>query len=79
MDELFADFWNTVKEYVPAKERQTAADHIVSVLVDSGASDNIMYVLRDCDKNMKTAVQDQLEDIDADDWDDAGDDDDWQY
>lgn len=79
MDELFADFWNTVKEYVPAKERQTAADHIVSVLVDSGVSDSTLYALRDCDKNMKAAVQDQLEDIDTDDWDDAGDDEDWQY
>ena len=78
MDELFADFWNTVKEYVPAKDRQTAADHIVSVLVDSGVSDSTLYALRDCDKNMKAAVQDQLEELDSD-WDDQSDDDGWEY
>jgi hypothetical protein len=78
MDDLFADFWNTVKEYVPAKERQTAADHIVSVLVDSGVSDSVLYILGDCDKNMKAAVQDQLEDSDIDDWDES-EDDDWKY
>jgi hypothetical protein len=70
MDELFADFWNTLKEYIPAKERQTAADHAVNILVDSGASDNILFALRDCDKYMKTAVVDQLgDDEEYEDWD----------
>lgn len=78
MEDLFADFWNTVKEYVPAKERQTAADHVISVLVDAGASDTIMYALRDCDKNMKEAVQDQIDEPDSD-WDDESDDDGWEY
>ena len=73
---MFADFWNTVKEYIPAKERQTAADHIINVLVDAGASDSIMYALRDCDKNMETAVLDQLDEPDSD-WDDESDDD-WE-
>lgn len=78
MEDLFADFWNTVKEYVPAKERQTAADHVISVLVDAGASDTIMYALRDCDKNMKEAVQDQIDEPEND-WDDESDDDGWEY
>ena len=57
MDEMFAEFWNTIKEYVPAKERQTAADHSISILIDAGASDDILYALKGCDKNMAQAEQ----------------------
>ena len=79
MDEMFAEFWNIVKEYVPAKERQTAADHSISILIDAGASDDILYALKGCDKNMAQAVSDQLEDgydEDGYDEDDYGYDDD---
>ena len=79
MDELLPDFWNTIKEYIPAGQRQTVADHAVSVLIDEGASDELLYALKDCDKYMKSAVLDQLgeeEDIDAYDDDDYGYDDD---
>ena len=78
MEDLFADFWNTVKEYVPAKERQTAADHIVSNLIDNGADDNILFALRGCDKHMKDAGEEQLEDTDSD-WNEEDDDDSWEY
>lgn len=60
MDDLFADFWNIVKEYVPAKDRQPAADHVISVLIDGGANDEILFALRACDKNMADAVNDEL-------------------
>tara|TARA_Y100000114_G_scaffold51739_2_gene47229 strand:- start:9440 stop:9679 length:240 start_codon:yes stop_codon:yes gene_type:complete len=79
MEDMFADFWNVVREYVPAKDRQSAADHIVSVLVDAGADDTILYALRDCDKYMQEAVTEELGesddyDIDEDEdnygWDD---------
>ena len=76
---MFADFWNIVKEYVPAKDRQPAADHVVSILVDGGAEESLLYALRDCDKYMLEAVNEQLgesEDYDVDEdednygWDD---------
>tara|TARA_B100001057_G_scaffold487173_1_gene569468 strand:+ start:1056 stop:1295 length:240 start_codon:yes stop_codon:yes gene_type:complete len=79
MDDMFADFWNIVKEYVPAKDRQPAADHVVSILVDGGAEESLLYALRDCDKYMLEAVNEQLgesEDYDVDEdednygWDD---------
>ena len=79
MDDMFADFWNIVKEYVPVKDRQPAADHVVSVLVDGGAEESLLYALRDCDKYMLEAVNEQLgesEDYDVDEdednygWDD---------
>ena len=79
MDDMFADFWNIVKEYVPAKDRQSAADHVVSILVDGGAEESLLYALRDCDKYMLEAVNEELgesEDYDVDEdednygWDD---------
>jgi len=33
------EIWNTLKEYIPIKDRQTAADHLVSILIDLGVSD----------------------------------------
>ena len=69
MEDLFADFWNIVKEYVPAKDRQSAADHIVNILVDKGAEESLLYALRDCDKYMLEAVNEELgesEDYDVD-------------
>ena len=73
---MFAEFWNIVKEYVPAKERQTAADHSIGILIDAGASDEVLYALKGCDKNMAQAVMDQLgEEEDEDGYDD----DDYRY
>lgn len=69
MEDLFADFWNIVKEYVPAKDRQSAADHVVNILVDKGAEESLLYALRDCDKYMLEAVNEELgesEDYDVD-------------
>ena len=37
--ELLVEFWETVKEYIPAKDKQTAADHIIINLVDIGLGD----------------------------------------
>jgi len=76
MDEMFAEFWNTIKEYVTAKERQTAADHSISILIDAGASDDILYALKGCDKNMAQAVADQLGE---DEEEEVYDDDDYGY
>ena len=33
------DTYNTMKEYVPGKDRQAAADHLFSILNDSGVSE----------------------------------------
>lgn len=73
MDEIFADFWTTLKEYIPAKDRQTAADHAVNILSDSGASDDVLQALRGTDKYMRNAVNEFVGEEDEDeglyDWD----------
>ena len=31
-EDSIIEIWNTLKEYIPTKDRQTAADHLVSIL-----------------------------------------------
>lgn len=65
--ELLCDFWETVKEYIPAKDKQTAADHIITNLVDSGISDEILNEMKLLDKNMAAAVAEHIEEDDDED------------
>ena len=37
--DVLSDLWMTTKEYIAQKDRQAAADHVVSVVADSGISD----------------------------------------
>ena len=66
--ELLAIFWQTVREYVPAKDRQTAADHIVEELVEMGISDQDLHELA-IDRVMQNAIREHV-DIDESDVED---------
>ena len=63
--ELLAVFWQTVREYIPAKDRQIAADHIVTELVDLGVDDRELHELA-IDRVMKNAISEHIE-LDQDD------------
>ena len=63
--ELLAVFWQTVREYIPAKDRQIAADHIVTELVDLGIDDRELHELA-IDRVMKNAISEHVE-LDQDD------------
>lgn len=66
--ELLAVFWQTVREYIPAKDRQIAADHIVNELVDLGVDDRDLHELA-IDRVMKNAISEHIEldqDVDED-------------
>ena len=65
--ELLAVFWQTVREYIPAKDKQTAADHIVEELVEMGVSDQDLHELA-IDRAMQNAIKEHI-DIDQDDED----------
>lgn len=58
--ELLRTFWQTVREYIPAKDRQIAADHVVNELVDLGISDNELHALA-CDRIMTNSVSEHLD------------------
>lgn len=59
--ELLVEFWETVKEYIPAKDKQTAADHIIINLVDIGIGDEELKELRGLDTFMEHATEEHLE------------------
>ena len=65
--ELLSVFWQTVREYIPAKDKQTAADHIVEELVEMGVSDQDLHELA-IDRAMQNAIKEHI-DIDQDDED----------
>jgi len=58
--EYLVTMWQTVKEYIPAKDRQSAADHIVNELVDLGIDDRDLEELA-VDKAMLTAIKEHIE------------------
>jgi len=58
--ELLVQFWQTVKEYIPAKDRQIAADHVINELVDLGITDGDLQHLA-VDRIMQTAIAEHLD------------------
>ena len=58
--ELLVQFWTTVKEYIPAKDRQMAADHVINELVDMGISDSDLQALA-VDRIMNNSISEHLD------------------
>jgi hypothetical protein len=52
--------WETVKEYISAKDRQSAADHVINELVDLGIDDNDLKDLA-VDKAMLNAIKEHID------------------
>ena len=58
--ELLVQFWQTVKEYIPQKDRQMAADHVINELVDLGITDSDLHALA-IDRIMENAIAEHIE------------------
>jgi hypothetical protein len=58
--ELLVQFWQTVKEYIPQKDRQMAADHVINELVDLGITDSDLHALA-VDRIMENAIAEHVE------------------
>ena len=43
--DFIGEIWLTVKEYIPSKERQAVADHLVSIIADYNASERDLKTL----------------------------------
>ena len=57
--------WETVKEYVPSKDRQSAADHVINELVEIGIDDEDLEALA-VDKQMLAAIKEHIDVQDSD-------------
>ena len=66
--EYLVALWQTVKKYIPNKDRQSAADHVINDLVDLGISDEELESLA-VDKPMLNAIKEHIDvaEIDEDD------------
>lgn len=58
--ELLVMFWQTVKEYIPVKDRQIAADHVVNELVELGITDHDLHELA-IDRIMQNAIAEHID------------------
>jgi len=62
------EMWNVLKEYIPQKEKQEAADHLIPLLVDLDFPDSEFQSLVRSDRYLEEAAQEYLdEDEDEDD------------
>ena len=59
-NEYLTTMWETVKEYISAKDRQSAADHVINELVDLGIDDNDLKDLA-VDKAMLNAIKEHID------------------
>jgi hypothetical protein len=59
--EVLIESYITLKEYIPTKERQAAADNLVSMLVDN-LSDKELREFGGTDSYTKRAIEEYLDD-----------------
>lgn len=71
-DETLVETWLILKEYI--KDKQQAADHWISVMIDNGVPEETISALAGADKYLRQAVEysgglEEEEDYsDEDDW-----------
>ena len=68
--DALVDTYNTMKEYVPGKDRQAAADHLFSILNDSGVSEQDLRELAGVDSYLSRASAEYLDPEDEEDSED---------
>ena len=64
--ESVREIWGVLKEYIPAKEKQEAADHLISLLVDMDFPDSDFQSLVRSDRHLEEAAQEYLDEDDDD-------------
>ena len=68
--DVLVETYNVLKEYVPTRDRQAAADHLVGNIIDIGLSESDLKKFAATDAYLKRAMEDYLDDFDGDDSDD---------
>ena len=74
--DVVGEVWLTCKEYINAKDRQAAADHLISVVADHNILERDIKAIGGTDSYLKRAVEEYLgEAVEEPDYDeDEGDD-----
>lgn len=65
--EILGEMWLTVKEYIPQKDRQAVADHVINVVADHSITERDLKQLGGTDSYLRRAVEEYLgEDAEVD-------------
>jgi len=74
--DILGEMWLTCKEYINPKDKQAAADHVISVIADHSITERDLKSFGGTDAYLRRAVEEYLgEDDDAEYADDEGSDD----
>jgi hypothetical protein len=70
--DVLCEAYSIIKEYIPSKDRQAAADHVFSVLSDLEISEKDLKIFSQSDQYLQRACSEYFQDdSDADENDDA--------
>ena len=74
--DILSEMWLTVKEYIPAKDRQAVADHVVNVVADHSITERDLKAFGSTDSYLKRALVEYLgeEEVEEPDYDDEDED-----
>jgi len=82
-EELIIEVWETFKEYIPEKTRETAATQFLEFLQSKDVDDETLEGLKGYDRHLDSAIdlilgeEGEEDDEDYDDWDDEAEDEDY--
>ena len=69
--DVVGEVWLTCKEYINPKDRQAAADHLISVVADHNITEAELKSFSGTDSYLKRALEEYLgEEVDADEEED---------
>ena len=69
MEEVSHLIWKILSEYIPQRDHESAAHHLVNELIDAGINEEDLYAMAAGNPILRKAVKEQVE-IDEDDDDD---------
>lgn len=73
--DILGEMWLTTKEYINPKDKQAAADHVISVVADHSISEADLKKFGGTDSYLKRALEEYLgEDVEEADYDDEDED-----
>ena len=73
--DVLGEVWLTYKEYIPSKDRQAVADHVLAVVADQSITERELKSFGSTDSYLKRALQEYLgEDDDSHEYDDSDED-----
>ena len=60
-ENILPDVWNILKEYISTKDLPTAAEHLVTEMIESGITEEEIKDLAACDSHMADAIEEHFE------------------